>query len=143
MSENWQSNLLFHHVGCITKSLEKSKAIYQNQLGFLNFSETFVISKQDVKVCFIETAPGVYLELVEPTGINPFLRQILKNKNPFYHIGFTTNNFEETLQDLLNKKFYLVNRFLSEAFNKRQCAFLYTSDMQLIEIIENPRIALN
>ena len=139
MMETKGNSLILHHVGCVTKNIEKAKDTYINQLGFKNVSETFTISGQDVKICFIETSPGVYLELVEPLSGNPFLIEVLKSKNPYYHTGYLANNFNDTLQSLLQRKFYLVSQFHSEAFENRQCAFLYTPEMHLIELIENNR----
>lgn len=136
MDEQWINTLKFHHTGCVTKSIDAAKKIYSNMLGFTNVSETFYISSQQVKVCFVEIGPAVFLELVEPEAENPFFKELLRSKNPFYHTGFLASNFTETLQQLISNKFYLLSQFNSAAFDNRQCAFLYTPQMQLVEIIE-------
>lgn len=138
MDQQWLDTLRFHHTGCLTENIETSKEVYKNTLGFSSVSETFYISNQQVKVCFIEVAPEVFIELVEPQIETAFFAKILKSKNPFYHTGYFTGDFEKTLEELTGNGFYLVNRFNSEAFNNRLCAFLYTPQMQLIEIIEHP-----
>jgi len=128
-------NLTFHHTGCVTESIETSKLFYAT-MGFMHCSETLTITSQKVKVCFIELSPNIFLELVEPFEDNDTMNKYLKNKAAFYHLGFLTGKFEEALQQLQQDGFYLVNRFNSEAFNNKLCAFLYSPEMHLIEIIE-------
>lgn len=130
-------NLTFHHIGCLTNDIEASKQIYVHALGFKESQEIFTITGQRVKVCFIEIGPGIFLELVQPQGENHSLSKILNSKNPFYHLGYKTDNFEQTLVKLQEDGFYLVNTFISEAFGGKRCSFLYTGQMHLIEIIEN------
>jgi methylmalonyl-CoA/ethylmalonyl-CoA epimerase len=130
-------SLRLHHVGCLTENIEGSLDTYVNILGMRKASEIMVVTDQQVKVCFLETAPGVFLELVEPIGENPTLRKIIKTKNPYYHTGYLVNDLPAIIGQLQEEGFYLVNRFISEAFDKKECAFLYTREMHLIEIIEN------
>lgn len=133
---NWPCNLRFHHTGCITKDIEESKKIFTAVLGFKNVSETILITAQHVKVCFVETAPGCYIEFVEPIAENSFFEKLLKSKNPFYHIGLLADDFDASIAALTDKGFYLLNTFSSEAFQGRRCSFLYSNEMQLIELIE-------
>jgi len=128
--------LTYHHTGCLTHSIEESKAIYAG-MGFGSSSETYTISDQKVKVCFIEMSPGIFLELVEPIGDNVPLNKLLKSKVSFYHLAYLADDFDKTLENLRDAGFYLVNTFRSEAFSNRYCAFLYTPEMHLIEIIES------
>ena len=131
-------NLIFHHIGCLTRDLDKTLALYINQLNFTKVSEPVEVSSQEVKVCFIQTAGGPLIELIQPMGNNITLNRMLKADTPYYHIGYTTKNIEGTIEHLLSSGFFMVNSFLSEAFENRKCAFLYTSEMQLIELIEIP-----
>ncbi|MFZ1527859.1 MAG: VOC family protein [Ferruginibacter sp.] len=135
---NWPCNLRFHHTGCITRDIEASKKIYSGILGFKNISDSIYISAQNVKVCFVETAPGCFVEFVEPTVENSFFEKLLKSKNPFYHIGLLADDFDASIAALTENGFYLLNTFESEAFQGRRCSFLYSNEMQLIELIEMP-----
>lgn len=137
MEAQIQCNLKMHHVGCITEDIEASKKIYTDVMGFTNVSKTFIITDQKVKVCFVETAPGCYLELVETSEENKFFSKLLKSKTPFYHLGYLADDFDETISCLENNRFHIINCFNSEAFSGSRCAFLYTPEMHLIEIIEN------
>jgi hypothetical protein len=116
--------------------MEESIEGYRGALGFARISEVFSITEQQVKVCFIETGPGAYLELVQPTGENAHLKKILKSKNPYYHIGYLVTNIEESIAKLVSEGCYFVSKFQSEAFQQKWCAFLYTKEMHLIELIE-------
>ncbi|MES1159963.1 MAG: VOC family protein [Bacteroidota bacterium] len=133
----FQEGLQLHHVGCLTENIEESLGIYVNVLGFKKASEIVTISNQQVKVCFVETAPGVFLELVEPQGENLALRKIIKSKNPYYHTGYLVKDISTVISRLQEAGFFLVNRFFSEAFENKECAFLYTREMHLIELIES------
>ena len=129
-------NMSFHHIGCLTDNMEESLDGYRQGLGFTNISEIYSIAHQQVKVCFIETGPGAFLELVEPTGDNVVLRKILKSKNPYYHIGYLVDDIDRSISRMQDEGCYLVNKFQSEAFQDKWCAFLYTREMHLIELIE-------
>jgi methylmalonyl-CoA/ethylmalonyl-CoA epimerase len=128
--------MTFHHIGCLTNNMENSIAMYREAMGFNNVSDVYFIKDQNVRVCFIETGPAVFLELVEPSGGNAALNKILKSNNPYYHIGYMVSNINEKIAQLQFANFHLVNIFNSEAFNNKLCAFLYSDSLHLIELIE-------
>jgi len=127
-------------MGCLTKDLDDTLDLYLNILNFNKVSEPVTIASQQVKVCFVQPAAGPLIELIQPIGNNKTLNKILDSGNPYYHIGYTTRNMDATVEQLLGSGFYMVNRFLSEAFENRECVFLYTPEMQLIELIETPDV---
>ena len=131
-----EPGLIFHHVGCLTRNIAQSVLFYKEQLGFRHISEVIGIASQQVKVCFIETGPGIFLELIEPVGDNAALGKMLKNNNPYYHIAYRVNDMGTMIEKLQKAGCYLVNRFFSEAFGNKECAFMYTPEMQLLELIE-------
>jgi methylmalonyl-CoA/ethylmalonyl-CoA epimerase len=136
ISMSLPKNLQLHHIGCLTENIEDSLENYVGILGFKKASDIIIVADQQVKVCFVETAPGIFIELVEPQGDNAALRKILKSKNPYYHTGYQVERIADMIEQLVNEGFYLVNRFFSEAFDGRECAFLYTKELHLIELIE-------
>ena len=127
--------LVPHHVGCLTLDIEKSATVYEN-MGFPNRSEEFAIKSQQVKVCFVEIGKNFFLELVEFSQDNPTLSKIFKSNNPYYHLGYLVASIATAIQQLEGQGFYLVNQFNSEAFKGKPCAFLYSPEMHLIELIE-------
>jgi len=128
--------LQFHHTGCLTDDIEASKEVYAGLFGFTSISATFTIESQQVKVCFIQTAPGVYIELVQPAEMNSFFAKIQKSKNPYYHIGYTSTAYDAALKTMIEKGCHMISEFHSEAFEGKRCSFLYTPEMHLVEIIE-------
>ena len=129
-------NLTFHHIGCLTTNIEETKKMYATGMGLVECSETFHITSQQVKVCFIKNLSETYIELVEPAGDTPSLNRLLNSKNMFYHLGYMARDFDKTIEELESNGFYLVNKFHSEAFSNKLCAFLYSPEKHLIEIIQ-------
>jgi methylmalonyl-CoA/ethylmalonyl-CoA epimerase len=129
------AKLAVHHFGCLTKNMDASIETYKS-MGFTNASEIYVIKAQNVRVCFIAIGNNVFLELVEFTDDSAALKALFKSKNPYYHVGYLAEDIRSTIAELVAKGFYLVNEFSSEAFNGRTCAFLYSPEMHLIELIE-------
>jgi len=125
-----------HHVGCLTLDINKSIENYA-KMGFGNVSEIYSISEQKVRVCFVETGDKVYVELIEFSEDNPTLMAIYKNKNRYYHVGYLVDDFKQAVEELVSQGYYLVNEFSSEAFQGKSCAFLYSPELQLIELIES------
>jgi catechol 2,3-dioxygenase-like lactoylglutathione lyase family enzyme len=129
-------NLVVHHIGCVVSSIEESLETYKSTLGFSNCSEVFFVSSQAVKVCFLEIGRGTYLELVEPMDQNSAVAKLLKKRHSYYHVGYKTSNFKKDVNDLERKGAKLITRFKSEAFNNKECAFYYTEELHMIELIE-------
>lgn len=129
-------NLKIHHIGCVVENIEQSISIYKNTLGFKECSKTTYVSSQDVNVCFVKIGENTYMELIEPLNETSAIAKLLKKKQSYYHIGYLTESFSKTLEDLTNKGLHIITTFKSEAFNNKQCAFLYTEEMHMIEIIE-------
>lgn len=132
-------NLQLHHVGCLVEAMEPAIASYKALLGpDINVSEAITISEQAVAVCFIETAPQVYIELVCPLDPTSRLAKMQTKKGiSFYHLAYQTPDMDATLAQLEASGYRLVTRFQSEAFEGRQCCFVYTPELHLIELIES------
>jgi hypothetical protein len=125
--------LVFHHVGCAVKDLAEGIAAYRHMAISVS-AETF-IAAQGVKVCFIEVSPGSFVELVEGSGEESIAR-MLKKGIAYYHTGYFSDDFDQSLKELDAAGFRHLNTFQSEAFGMRRCAFLASPVAHLIEIIE-------
>lgn len=53
-------SLKLHHVGCAVSSLEEALRPYMQAMGFSQVSKIVEVASQNVRVCFIQTAPRVY-----------------------------------------------------------------------------------
>ncbi len=128
------SDLSLHHVGCAVSSIEGGLKPYRDALGFSRISDVITVASQNVRVCFVETAPGVFMELVEPTADDSPVAGFLKRRQYFYHVCYSTLDVTVTVEQLESKGFRRLSVFESEAFNGTPCAFLLSPEMALVEL---------
>jgi methylmalonyl-CoA/ethylmalonyl-CoA epimerase len=128
--------LEFHHTGLLVKSIDISLKSYSVLFGASNISTIFDIDSQKVRVCFIQTGPSSYLELVEPIGESSSLAKLLKKGINYYHIGYKVDDLEVAVIKLENFNYKALPPFKSEAFDGKLCVFLFSPDEYLIELIE-------
>ena len=128
--------LRFHHVGVIVSSIKKSLDHYKLMFSENKISKEFHIASQGVKVCFIETGNNVFLELIEPVDEGGSVAHLIEKKIKYYHAGYVVSNMDQTIDYLCSKDFKHLETFSSEAFDGKRCAFLYTPELHLIELIE-------
>jgi catechol 2,3-dioxygenase-like lactoylglutathione lyase family enzyme len=124
---------MLHHVGCAVANLDASLAHYARLLGPRRRSPVYAVIAQGVQVCFIELAPGSYLELISATASpSPIDRYV---RTGFYHLCFTVDALRAAVAGL-GPKFRALPSFRSEAFADRRCQFVVTPELHLIELAE-------
>ena len=124
---------VLHHVGCAVADLDASLASYAQLLGPRRRSPVYPIASQGVAVCFVELAPGTYLELIAATATpSPIDRYV---KTGFYHLCFTVDSLAAALAGL-GPRFRALPAFRSEAFAGHACQFVVTPELHLIELAE-------
>lgn len=133
--------LKLHHVGCAVNSIEEGIRTY-TALGFQRFSKIVDVAAQNVRVCFIETAPAVYMELVQGKGEESPVSNFLKRRQYFYHVCYSTRDVEETVKRLESQRFSRLSVFQSEAFSDSLCAFLLSPEMALVELCTEGKFTL-
>ena len=136
------SPLKLHHVGCAVPSIEEGLKPYTQALGFSRVSPIIEVTSQQVRVCFIETAPGVFIELVQGLGENSPVSSFLKRRQYFYHVCYSTPNVRATVEHLAANGFNRLSVFTSEAFNGTDCAFLLSPEMALVELCTDGAFSL-
>jgi methylmalonyl-CoA/ethylmalonyl-CoA epimerase len=126
----------FHHTGCLVEDIEESIGFYKKLFGDQKVSVPVLVSSQGVYVCFVEVGEKVYLELIQPVDETSVVFK-LKSKNvKYYHVAYSTSEFDTTMAELEKEYFKVLNVFNSEAFQNKRCAFLYAPDGSLIELLE-------
>ncbi len=128
--------LKFHHLGCLVDSIEEAAENYKGLFAMQSISEKILIASQQVYVCFVQIGEGQFIELVEPVGEDSVVSRLKRKGETYYHAGYLGHDFDKALEQLEEKSFKLLSVFYSEAFNMRRCAFLYSTDIHLIELIE-------
>lgn len=136
---NYPQGLVYHHTGCVVKNLEQSIAHYKALLPDANLSKVYTIASQKVRLVFLELNAGVHLELIECMEGNISLSKLFNKGATFYHIAFTTGGqpLDEVISHLEKSGFRLFSKFQSEAFDNKPCAFLYSPEKHMIELIEH------
>jgi catechol 2,3-dioxygenase-like lactoylglutathione lyase family enzyme len=128
--------LVFHHVGCLVDDIDEALEGYKGVFPVEHVSEKIFVSTQGVYVCFVEMRDKGYIELIQSANEDSIVARLKKKGISYYHIGYTVQDFDAALKDLDERYYKLVNVFHSEAFGQKRCAFMYTPDGQLIELIE-------
>ena len=77
-----------------------------------------------------------YLEFVEAIGESSILKVMKQRKVKYYHVGYLAKNVEAAIEELSGRDYKHVSTFSSEAFAGRKCAFLFSPEMHLIELVE-------
>jgi hypothetical protein len=128
--------LKFHHIGCLSENIDDSMETYKKLYNTDKVSRKIFIESQGVYVCFVEMPGGGFLELIQPVNEDSVVARLKKKGFTYYHIGYWVKNVKETITELESLDFKFINIFQSEAFGGRTCAFLYSPEMHLIEIME-------
>ena len=127
--------LEFHHIGVLVDDIDQSLETYRGLFDTTEVSGPFDISSQGVRVSFLKMDKG-HLEFVQATDSSTILDQMKKRKVKYYHVGYLTADIEQTIDSLCERNFKHLSTFESEAFDGRKCAFLFSPEMHLIELIE-------
>ncbi|OFY98531.1 MAG: hypothetical protein A3K10_01650 [Bacteroidetes bacterium RIFCSPLOWO2_12_FULL_31_6] len=147
--------LTFHHTGIVVDNIDEVAENYKSIFGENSISKKYYVATQGVNVCFISVGSGVYLELVESATDNSLVSKLRRKGQTYYHVGYLTNDIEESFQLLSSLNYMplelfksieetspspLKNEpsdfFKSEAFEGKRCVFLLSPDGHLIELVE-------
>ncbi len=130
------SGLQQHHIGCLVASIDDFKTENIAVWSLSDYSDVYAIEAQDVKVCFIEQAGGIKIELVEPGINNRSLTKMLDKGISFYHLAYTSTTYDDAVKSFEEANCRQLSEFRSEAFNGKRCCFFYHPHLKLIELIE-------
>ena len=127
----------FHHVGIAVRDLERSLRVYRELFGFRAVGEPVEVPTENVRVCFVEAAPGVRLELIEGLGAESRVEPVLERQGPGpYHLCYEVDDLDAALRTLRAGGCRPFREFPSPTAGHSRFAFLYTPDLQLIELCE-------
>jgi len=132
-----EADFKLHHVGCAVESIESALKTYRDLLGFTNISKVYRLVEMNINVCFVELSGGVFLELIEPSGESSVINSYRKKGITYYHLGYKVRNADKVAAELVAKDFKEITSLYSPAFDNRKCIFLYTPELQMIELIDS------
>jgi len=123
-----------HHIGCAVASIEDGLRTYTETMGFTRVSKIYEIPSLKVRVCFIETGPDVYVELVQALASDSPAMAFLSRRQYYYHACYCTADVRAAVAHLEAKGHRLLSLSASEVFAGADFAFLLTPESALIEI---------
>lgn len=125
------------HIGIAVSSIDNVLKTLKDSLGLdPTFNED--ISDQKVRVAGFRIGQSS-IEYIEPTSVDsPISRFLEKRGNGVHHIALRVDNLSETLEDLKNKGYRLIDDVVKTGAEGKKIAFLHPSSFDgiLIELCE-------
>lgn len=130
------TGLEFHHIGVACRNLDREYASFA-AMGYAPEGEVFEDPIQGIRGWFL-TGAGPRIELVAPLGEGSgVLTNVLARGVKMYHLAYTTPDMERSLAEAAKVRGKLVvEPVAATAFAGRRIAFLFLSNMMLLELIE-------
>jgi len=130
--------LRLNHIGVIVKNISDSVTYYETILGLKKVSEIYVDTRQEVELVFLETGiEGITIELISPTSSSSPAYNALIRGGGINHLCYEVNDINGKIDYLRRQGCKLVRSPLPAiAFGNRLVAFLYSSNLGLIELLE-------
>jgi methylmalonyl-CoA/ethylmalonyl-CoA epimerase len=125
------------HLGIAVNSIEEALPLWVDGLG-LKFIKEEVVEDQKVRVAVLSNEHE-RIELLEPTSEDSPIAKFLKKRGPgIHHSCFLVDNIKESLADLKNKGFVLIDEEPKLGVGGCQIAFVHPKSCggTLIELKE-------
>jgi len=130
------NNFVFHHIGYVTDSIEKTSALYR-AAGY-HVSETIVDPVQQTKICFLSKDNNPDMELIEPVDENSSVHKVLKKMGGTapYHVCYETDDVNRDFDALLAMGYIPLFRPVeATALNDKLICYFYKKEIGFIEIV--------
>ena len=132
-------NMRLSHIGIIVKDIERSIENHKTLFGYKQLSPIVEDPAQKVRVVLIgksEEDP-VKIELISPIGEDSPVNDVLKRRQPIYHLCYEVDNIEEARAEARKRGAVPISQPVeAPLFNERKICFLYTKDHYVIELVE-------
>lgn len=111
----------FHHIGIACKNIELEIKNLKKVHKVTSVSRIMEDEMQDASLCMVSTDDGLNIELVS----GPRTENIVKKGLTYYHVGYSVNDIEASIKDLVGKGAILVSGPKPAVlFNGKKVAFL-------------------
>lgn len=133
------SALDFHHVGVAVADIDKALPHYREILGYTEVDGPYDDPIQRVRVAFLTSpaASNPCIELIAPLDKDAPVNRYLSKDAGAYHLCFTVDDMEATLQQVRAKGWMLISGPVpAVAFQLRRIAWLFMPTRQLVELVE-------
>ena len=128
-------NLPIHHIGYLTKNLQKSIDSFRN-LGYQTEGGITHDQLRKIDICFLRK-DGYRIELVSPYGEDSVVSGLMKtHKNMPYHIAYCSENLEGNMAQLRELGFLPMGEpMAAPAFGMEKVVFLFSNRSGMIELV--------
>ena len=125
-----------HHIGYLVHDKEASMQSFQD-LGYTLKADWMHDDARQIEIAFVENN-GVLVELVKPDDDCTLIgRALRKMRNTPYHICYECEDLERQVASMREQGWLLSQEPLeAPAISGRRVAFMFGSDMGLIELVE-------
>ncbi|MTK06410.1 MAG: hypothetical protein F8N38_04870 [Hungatella sp.] len=128
--------MIVDHIGYAVKNMDKAIHMFL-ELGYY-FEDVILDEDRNINICFGNNGMQ-RIELISPIkGKESPVNKILKQNGPTpYHICYIVDDLEKEMNQLAEKHFIIIKEPAPAiAFGSKRVAFLYNSQVGLIEIVE-------
>jgi methylmalonyl-CoA/ethylmalonyl-CoA epimerase len=131
--------LLFHHIGIATRSLEKCIQTFQD-LGY-EASVIKIEPSQKVKICFLNKTGSPVLEVIQPMEADSPISRLVKNNGTTpYHICYEVDDIQLAIAEMEEFNFRLLfTPLISEAMDTGLFCYLFSPNAGLIELYQREK----
>ena len=91
-------SLTLHHVGCLVEDISAALATYAGTFSAADLAAPITVISQKVRVCFLPSGNGTFIEFVEPEPDNAFLHKMLRKGSNYYHVGYLCSDLDNSLR---------------------------------------------
>lgn len=128
-----------HHIGYLVHDKAEALQAFET-LGYRLTADWLHDTARRIEIAFVENC-GVLVELVKPDADCELIgKQLRKLRNAPYHICYECEDLEERMHALRETGYMVTQEPLAApAIDGRRVAFLFGSDMGLIELVERSK----
>jgi len=128
-----------NHVAIVVEHIEDALTFWSDGLG-LKIKQFKDVPEQESRVAFLPLGESE-IELVEPTSDNSGVARYLKKRGPgMHHVCFEVEDIRDSLQQLNNKGFRIINETPQVSEDGRKYFFVHPESTNgvLVELYELP-----
>lgn len=124
-----------HHVGYAVRDIETTAEVFATLFGYSRAHRSIEVPSEQVRVCFLETGHGFWIELVEPLSpSSPVSRLTERSGASPYHICYEVKDLEPAIAAFRKKGCRVLRRFSVDLDGEQRFAYLMARDGQLVEL---------
>ena len=130
----------FDHIGVVVEDIKLAVANYTTNYKFKPLTKIINEPAHDVDLIFFDFGHGYMpmLELIAPTSNQSKVYNFLKKKGGgLHHLAYEVENIKEAISYFKHKKSIVIGNIVPGAgHNNTKTVWLYTSEKELIELVE-------